>query len=189
MTFQKASPDYRNARYLPWLWPIRLMNKFRKDNISTGLLLMNFIFQKFFDINNSIPWSVHYSSTVQGKIKIGKNVWRSFASSSGCYIQGANGIEIGDDTIFAPGVKIISSNHNPSNLDEFVKTDPIRIGRNSWIGANAVILPGIQLGDHVIVGAGAIVTHSFPSYSVIAGNPARLLRTENKNLESDNNIK
>lgn len=169
------SPDYTNARYLPWLWPIRLANKFRKDNISTGLLIMNFIFQKVFDINNSIPWSVHYTSTVQGKITLGKNVWRSFASSGGCYIQAANGIEIGDDTIFAPGVKMISSNHNPGNFESWIVTNPIRIGKNCWIGTNAVILPGIELGDNVIVGAGAVVTKSFPAGSVVVGNPAKLL--------------
>jgi acetyltransferase-like isoleucine patch superfamily enzyme len=175
MAKKYISPDYSNARYLPWLWPIRLLNKFRKDNISTGLLLMNFLHQKFFDINNSIPWSVHYTSTVQGKITIGKNVWRSFASSGGCYIQAANGIEIGDDTIFAPGIKIISSNHNPEDMGNWIVVEPVRIGKNCWIGANAVILPGVQLGDNVIVGAGSIVTKSFPSGSVIAGNPARIL--------------
>lgn len=174
------SPRYTNARYLPWLWPIRLLNKLRKDNVPSGMLLMNFIYQKFFDINNSIPWSVHYTSQVQGKIKIGKNVWKSFASSGNCYIQGANGIEIGDDTIFAPGIKIISSNHDPENLHTWETEKPIRIGKNCWIGANAVILPGVELGDRVIVGAGAIVTKSFEAGSVIVGNPARLLTAPNK---------
>lgn len=175
MARKNNSPDYTNARYLVWLWPIRLANKFRKDNISTGLLIMNWIFQKVFDINNSIPWSVHYTSTVQGKITIGKNVWRSFASSGACYIQAANGIEIGDNTIFAPGVKMISSNHNPDNFESWIVTKPIMIGKNCWIGANAVILPGIELGDNVIVGAGAVVTKSFPAGSIVVGNPAKLL--------------
>lgn len=183
MSKKNVSPDYTNARYLPWLYIFRLINRFRKDNISSGLLLVNFIYQKLFDINNSIPWSVHYSSTIQGKITIGKNVWKSFASSGGCYIQGANGIEIGDDTIFAPGIKIISSNHNPNDLDNWIVVPPVKIGKNCWIGANAVILPGVELGDRVIVGAGSIVTKSFPTDSVIAGNPARLL--ENARIKSN----
>lgn len=185
MARKNISPNYSNARYLPWLWPIRFLNKFRKDNISTGLLLMNFIYQKFFDINNSIPWSVHYTSIVQGKITIGKNVWKSFASSGGCYIQGANGIEIGDDTIFAPGIKIISSNHNPNDFDHWIETSAIKIGKNCWIGANAVILPGVELGDNVIVGAGSIVTKSFPEGSVIVGNPARLLQKNDSSINSE----
>ena len=54
--------------------------------------------------------------------------------------------------------------------------NPIRIGNKCWIGANAIVLPGVSLGDHVIVGAGAIVTKSFPSNCTIAGVPARIIK-------------
>lgn len=136
---------------------------------------VNFIFQRLFRLNAVVPFQVHFTSTVIGKLSIGRNVWKSFALSGGCYVQGGNGIAIGDDTIFAPGVKIISSNHLKGDLTKSVPAEPIHIGKRCWIAANAVILPGVQLGDDVIVGAGAVVTKSFPNGSVIGGVPARLI--------------
>ena len=73
-------------------------------------------------------------------------------------------------------MKIISANHDKDDLLKHHKTiEPIRIGKNCWIGANAVILPGVQLGDNVIVGAGAVVSKSFPNDVVIGGVPAKLI--------------
>lgn len=123
---------------------------------------------------------VHFTSAVRGDIQIGKDVWMSFATSGGCYIQGNNGIRIGDDTIFAPGVKIISANHDFDNFNSWSKESPVVIGRHCWIGANAVILPGVVLGDNVVVAAGAVVTKSFPEGSMVAGVPARLLASAAK---------
>ncbi|WP_327573392.1 acyltransferase [Roseateles sp.] len=98
----------------------------------------------------------------------------------GCYIQGSNGIEIGDYTQIAAGVKIISANHLLTDIRAHLKTRPIRIGKYCWLGANSVILPGVELGTYTIVGAGAIVTKSFPEgYCVIAGNPARIIKDLN----------
>ena len=129
---------------------------------------------------------VHFTSRVTGRIIIGKNVWESFAVSGSCYIQGGNGITIGDDTIFAPGVKIISANHDLNDFSKWEEADQITIGKRCWIGANAVILPGVQLGDDVIVGAGAVVTKSFPSSSVIAGVPAKDISKRDLELYSAN---
>lgn len=148
--------------------------------IPFSIWLINFIFQRIFRLNSNFPHSVHFSSRVVGeeKIQIGRNVWKSFALSGNCYIQGGNGIVIGDDTIFAPGVKIISANHDPKILNSWVKAPPVQIGKRCWIGANAVILPGVELGDEVIVGAGAVVTRSVPSGVTVVGNPARpILKT------------
>jgi len=88
-----------------------------------------------------------------------------------------NGIEIGDYTNIAPGVGIISANHDPVDNDKHLPSPPIKIGKHCWIGINAVILPGVILGDYTIVGAGAVATKSFEEgYCIIAGNPAKLLR-------------
>lgn len=146
---------------------------------SLGLRWVNFVFQKVFRINAEVPFMVHFTSSVSKTIFIGKNVARYFANSGGCYIQGINNIHIGDNTIFAPGIKIISANHHKNDYQKHDRSvAPVRIGNNCWIGANAVILPGVILGDNVIVGAGSVVTKSFSSNLTIGGNPARILKSE-----------
>ena len=159
------------------LWPWFLLARFTSP-IPPGLWLVNVFMQCILRINGNVSWMVHFTSYASGNIQIGKDVWRSFALSGGCYIQGRNGICIGDGTIFAPGVKIISANHDQNNLSSWKAAPPIRIGRRCWIGSNAAILPGVQLGDDVIVGAGAVVTKSFPNGSVIGGVPAKLISTQ-----------
>jgi len=71
---------------------------------------------------------------------------------------------------------MISSNHDPNNYDAFLPCEPIEIGNNSWIGANAVILPGVKLGNHVVVAAGAVVTKSFSDNFIVGGVPARVIK-------------
>lgn len=81
-------------------------------------IIVNFIYQRLFGLNRECKHSVHFTSTVQvpQNLYIGKNVEKSLLISGHCYIQATNGIFIGDNTIFAPGVKLISSNHDFSNL-------------------------------------------------------------------------
>ncbi len=158
--------------------------KKRAHPIDPGLYVLNMIVQRVFRINSPMPWMVHYTSRVTGDVRIGKNVWISFAVSGGCYIQGLNGILIDDETILAPGVKIISANHDQKNLTNIIPSAPIIIGKRCWIGANAVILPGVNLGDGVIVAAGSVVNKSFPSDSVLAGVPAKLIKKSDKNSDT-----
>ena len=87
-----------------------------------------------------------------------------------------NGIIIGKNVRLGPGVKIVSASHNLVNYDIHDKTEPIEIGDNCWLSANAIILPGVKLGNHVVVAAGAVVTKSFPDNCLVAGVPARIIR-------------
>jgi acetyltransferase-like isoleucine patch superfamily enzyme len=90
-------------------------------------------------------------------------------------------VQIGDDNMFGPDIYITDSDHTfghglfPAN--EPMRVGHVRIGNGCWIGAKAVILRGVDLGDYCVVGAGAVVTKSFPMGSVVAGVPARLIKS------------
>lgn len=99
----------------------------------------------------------------------------------GGYFQTIKGkITIGKRCKIANGVAMITTNHDTYNVEQHVEGKDIIIGDFCWLGRNATILPGVTLGDHTVVGAGAIVTHSFPEGNVVlAGVPAKVV----KNLE------
>lgn len=142
-----------------------------------GLRLLNLLVQKVLRINAEVPFMVHFTSTVSKTVILGKGVAKSIANSGNCYIQGINRVEIGDETLIAPGVKIISANHLKTDIKKHDKSSgPVKIGKNCWIGCNSIILPGISIGDNVIIAAGAVVTKSFGSNIVLAGNPASIIK-------------
>jgi acetyltransferase-like isoleucine patch superfamily enzyme len=90
-------------------------------------------------------------------------------------------IEIGDQNMFGPDVYITDSNHRfgpgIAPNEQPMNVGKVKIGNRCWIGAKAVILKDVELADGCVVGAGAVVTRSFPPGSVIAGVPAALVRT------------
>ena len=97
--------------------------------------------------------------------------------TTGSYFQnlGAD-ISIGKGTYIAPNVGIITTNHQQGSLAVHAAGEDVRIGNECWIGMNAVILPGVILGPHTVVGAGAVVTKSFADgHCVLAGVPARVV--------------
>lgn len=113
-------------------------------------------------------------STVIGNILIGKN--SKLTQRGGCYIQGKGKIFIGDYVNIAQNCIITSSNHDLLNHDNYIKKETI-IGDQCWIASNVCINAGVVLGPRTIVGAGSVVTKSFPDgYCFIAGNPAKLIK-------------
>ncbi len=139
-------------------------------------LFRQFILQKILKINGHVAWPVHWTSKIISPKKIKKGT-RCPGLSPGCYIDGRNGIEIGENTWIGPKVTIISMNHEQNNYKKYIKAAPIKIGKNCWIGTGAIILPEIELGDHVIVAAGSVVTKSFKNNNILlAGVPAKIIR-------------
>lgn len=118
-------------------------------------------------------------------IRIGDNV-----GMSGVTIYARKGIEIGENTAIGGNTKILDNDFHPieaetrNNLladkkggdSDLVPSKPIKIGKNCFIGCNAIILKGTELGDGCVVGAGAVVSGKFEAGSVIVGNPGRVIR-------------
>lgn len=95
----------------------------------------------------------------------------------GTYFQAFGKINIGRGSYITQNVGIITANHNLHDLDSHSQPRDVNIGEKCWIGMNSVVLPGVTLGPHTIVGAGSVVTKSFPKGNcVIAGNPAKIIR-------------
>ena len=149
-------------------------------NTQTPITFSMWFSQKVLGRNYEAYWPIHKTSTVSGVRNIIAGVEVSPGMSPGCYIQGIGKIAIGDYTQIAPNVGIISANHElTDNRKHDVKS--VKIGKYCWLGMGTVVLPGVVLGDYTVVAAGAIVSKSFPDgYCVIGGNPAKILKTLNK---------
>lgn len=157
--------------YIP---AIKVYCEFKKSltNKVTFRQYISFKFRR----NKRIYWPVHSNSEVTHPENIYVGINTNPGTRPGCYIQGNGGIYIGDYCRFASNIGIISANHD---LYDHTKhnNNPIRLDKYCWIGQNAMIMPGVILGPRTIVGAGSVVTHSFPEgFCVIAGNPAKLIK-------------
>ncbi len=137
---------------------------FHPENISLGDRVY---------IGHQTILKAYYKNT----LKVGSGTW----IGQQCFIHSAGGLEIGENVGIGPGVKILTSQHELLDSDlpimhQEIEFTPVRIGMGCDIGANAVILPGVILGEFCQVGAGAVVTKSFPDHSVLTGVPASLQR-------------
>lgn len=154
-------------------------SQFSQSNISFKM----FFLQKILGFNRKCYWPVHFTSVVQSPEKILVGIDTAPGIMGSCYIQGYGGIQIGDYTQIGPGVGIISLNHNPLNVYDYQKEKfpSVVIGAYCWLGMNTIVLPGVEIGDFTVIGAGSVVTKSFPDgYCVLAGNPARVIKQLNR---------
>lgn len=108
-------------------------------------------------------------------IHFGKNVYCNFNTT----MVDDTHIYVGDFTMFGPGCVVASAGHPilPELREKTYQYNfPVRIGKNCWIGAGAIIVPGITIGDNSVIGAGSVVVKDIPSNVVAAGNPCKVLR-------------
>jgi len=118
-------------------------------------------------------WSGHRQTLISGwgRMRIGDRVF----VNTGTVIIAVEEIVIGDDVAFANEVLLLDSDsHGVEGRPH--RQAPIRIGDGCWLGARAIVLPGVTLGKRVLVAAGAVVTRDVPDDCLVAGNPARVVR-------------
>ena len=104
-----------------------------------------------------------------------------------CVLNGT--VTIGNDVMMGPECMFFTENHAfgniniPMNLQGNSVEKPIVVGNDVWIGARVLVMPGVKIGDHSIIAAGAVVTKNVPEYAIVAGNPAKVVRYRNENNE------
>ncbi len=109
------------------------------------------------------------------KIFIGNRVYINI----NCTLLDGGKITLGDDVLIGPNVQILTVNHPTDPQQRLTKTSYIKdvtIGNNVWIGAGAIILPGVTIGDGAVIGAASLVSKDVKSYCLYLGNPARMVR-------------
>ena len=136
-----------------------------------------------------------YNISSMENIAIGDDVWIGY----NCMMSGEGCLTIGSGTIISHNIEIWTQNHRYEAFDlesipydrKFIKK-AVNIGENVWIGSKVIILPGINIGEGAVIGAGSVVTKDVPSYAVVGGNPAKLLKYRDKeqylNLKNNDNI-
>ena len=119
--------------------------------------------------------NVGFACTVSPHVEIGD--CSSFGNR--CIVQAS--VRIGSDVMMGPDVKIYTRNHKMDEISRPMRLQgdslsPVVIGDDVWIACNVVILPGVSIGSHAVIGAGTIVTRDVPDYAIVVGNPGMVIR-------------
>lgn len=132
--------------------------------------------EMFADIGENCYIEPPFHANFGGKfVHFGKNVYANFNLT----LVDDTTITVGDYTMLAPNVVLATAGHPilPSLREKGYQYNlPIKIGRNCWLGAGVIVLPGVTIGDNTVVGAGSVVTKDLPANVVAVGNPCRVLR-------------
>ena len=113
-----------------------------------------------------------------GHLHFGKKIYVNFNVT---FVDDTH-IYVGDHTMFAPNVVVATASHPilPELREKGYEYNlPVHIGKNCWLGAGAIVMPGVTIGDNTVIGAGSVVTKDIPANVVAVGNPCRVLRKIN----------
>jgi len=126
-------------------------------------------------VDNSFSLIPPFYTTGGVDIRVGRNVF----INQNCTFYDLGGLDIADDVMIGPNVSLITSSHpiEPSQRRNGVIAKPIVIERNVWIAAGATIIGGVTVGENSVVAAGSVVTKDVPPNTLVAGNPARVIRS------------
>lgn len=126
------------------------------------------------DVDSSLRVFPPFYTDFGKNIHIGKNVFINAC----CHFQDHGGVTLGDGCQIGHNVVFATLNHGMAPEDRGTTYPaPIRLGKNVWVGSNATILQGVSIGDNSIVAAGAVVTHDVPENVIVAGVPAKIIKT------------
>jgi maltose O-acetyltransferase len=142
-------------------------------NVSLPLQRRSLLIERFASVGEDVELRPPFFCDCGFNISIGSGVFLNF----NCVILDVVAVTIGDRSQIGPGVHIYAADHPRDSKLRSAGLElgrPVVIGQNVWIGGNAVILPGVTVGDDAIVGAGAVVTRDVPDNVTVAGNPARI---------------
>ena len=130
---------------------------------------------KLFSIIRRVLAVLNRPDPVQNAIRIGAKIGKRFNMMNEVWLDGSFSwlIEIGDDVTIAPRVYILAHDASTKLLLGYTRIGKVTIGDRVFIGASAIVLPGVTIGSDVVIAAGSVVTRDVPDGVVVAGNPAR----------------
>lgn len=173
--------NYNKELFEKRLQAKELCNQFntaKVRNIEEKRKILENLFQKQIDIMGIEP---NFYCDYGFNISLGKN----FYSNHNLVILDANKVEFGENVFIGPNCGFYTSGH-PLDYEtrnkglEYAK--PIKVGDNVWIGGNVCVMPGVTIGNNVVIGAGSVVIRNIPSNVVAVGNPAKIVKKLNYNI-------
>lgn len=161
------------AEQIEYQKALREFNKLAQDDFAAKEKYMKEVFAECGE--NCYIEQPFYANWGGHHVHFGSNIYANF----GLTLVDDGHIYIGDCVMFGPHVTVATANHpvNPElRLKAYQYNRDVHIGNNVWIGAGAVIVPGVTIGENSVIGAGSVVTKDIPANVVAVGNPCRIMR-------------
>lgn len=177
--YDPQDPEIMNEQF-PFLDKLWAFNQLKPSDLEKKEQYMKEVFAEcgegcYIELPFHANWGGHH-------VHFGSGI---YANSNLTIVDDAH-VYIGDKVMIGPNVTIATASH-PVEAELRAKglqiNRDVHISENAWIGSNAVILPGVTVGKNVVIGAGSVVTRDIPDNTVVAGNPARVIRRLNQATE------